>query len=243
VGTDGPDTRAADGRDDLGVAPVGRWPVRERIEMALLGLGVTPLQLVLGAVTLAAVAVIGWMLLRPPPVAVDARVPMLTVPPPPITTAPPVAVHVAGAVVAPGLYVLDAGARVADLVAAAGGVTGDADLDRVNLAAAVGDGWQVRVPRVGETPPPIVTPDTAGGVGGGAGVGPGSGGSGPGAIDLNRATAAELETLPGVGPAIAGAIVEHRDRAGGFRSVEELLDVSGIGPARLERLRDLVTVS
>jgi len=160
-----------------------------------------------------------------------------------------VVVHAAGAVAEPGVHEVAAGARVADVLAAAGGSTPDADLDRVNLAAAVSDGQRLYVPRRGEAGSPVVAGDAGGGGGSGAtgdgvtggstGAG-GAGGAGP--IDLNTAGVAQLDTLPGVGPSTASAIVEHREANGPFTSIEQLLDVRGIGPSKLDALRDLVTV-
>jgi competence protein ComEA len=150
-------------------------------------------------------------------------------------------VHAAGAVVHPGLYELAPGSRVDDLVALAGGATPDADLDRVNLAAVVADGERVWIPRRGEPEPATVA-------GGADDEGPAGGGSAPGEepdegpIDLNTATVDELDTLPGIGPTTAAAIVQHRTANGPFRSVEELIDVRGIGEAKLAQLRDLVSV-
>lgn len=144
-----------------------------------------------------------------------------------------VVVDVAGAVTRPGLVRLRPGSRVADAVSAAGGVAADADVAGLNQARVVGDGEQVRVPRVGE---PVAPTSVAAGPGGplaGAPAAP---------VDLNRATAAELDTLPGVGPATAAAIITWRDENGGFRRIEDLVEVPGIGPARLERLRTLVRV-
>ncbi len=152
------------------------------------------------------------------------------------TAAAAVQVHAAGAVVAPGVHRLPAGSRVADLVAAAGGLAPDADVDRVNLAAVLVDGSRVYVPRRGEASVPNVPAD-----GGSAGGGTGS--SAPkGPVDINTATVEELDTLPGVGPTTAQAIVDHRTRNGPFRSVEDLAKVRGIGPAKLAELRPLVTV-
>lgn len=158
------------------------------------------------------------------------------------TTAPAsVVVHAAGAVVVPGVHSVPAGSRVADVLAAAGGPTADADLDRVNLAAPVGDGERVWFPRVGEEAPPVPVAGGGGAGGGGAGGG-GASGAATGPIDLNTATAEQLDSLPGIGPSIAAAIIEHRDRNGPFASVDELLDVPGIGDAKLAQVRDLVTV-
>lgn len=164
-----------------------------------------------------------------------------------------VLVHVSGAVADPGVVELRVGDRVDDAIAAAGGATPEADLDAVNLARPVQDGEQIRVPLPGEqvtAPPPAGAPETAEGTGGGS-TGDGSGASGgtdaaQGAaderIDINTASAAQLEELPGVGPAIAQRIVEHREAEGPFASVDDLEDVPGIGPATLEKMRDRATV-
>jgi competence protein ComEA len=149
-----------------------------------------------------------------------------------------VVVHAAGAVVRPGLYRLPAGARVDDLLAAAGGAAPDADPSRLNLAAVLLDGQRLFVPRPGEEPPPEVVAD--GGPGGGAGAGEEATPADP--VDLNRASPDELDRLPGIGPATATAIVAHRDAHGPFAAVDALLDVRGIGPAKLEQLRPLVRV-
>ncbi len=139
-----------------------------------------------------------------------------------------VVVSVVGSVARPGLVTLPAGARVADAVAAAGGLLPDADPASVNLAAVVSDGQQVAVGVPG-----------AGVVGAADGSGA-AGGAGP--VDLNAATAADLDALPGIGPVLAQRIVEHRERNGPFRSVEQLDDVPGIGPATYAELAELVTV-
>jgi competence protein ComEA len=153
------------------------------------------------------------------------------------TTAPAVLAHAAGAVQAPGVYRLPPDARTGDLVEAAGGPVPGADLQRLNLAAPVTDGERVYVPLVGEAVVPApVAPD------GGAGPGAGGDGATAGPVNVNTATAEQLEELPGVGPAIAAAIVDERERRGRFAAVEDLLDVRGIGDARLDQLRDLVTV-
>ncbi|MDZ7673896.1 MAG: helix-hairpin-helix domain-containing protein [Acidimicrobiales bacterium] len=148
------------------------------------------------------------------------------------TTAPPgpVIVHVAGEVARPGVQELPAGSRVIDAVDAAGGVTADADAGRVNLAAELGDGVQVYIPAVGEAAPPVAASGTEAGT------------AGDDLVDLNVAGGSQLEELPGVGPATAAAIIDHRERAGPFATVDDLLDVRGIGEAKLAALRDLVRV-
>ncbi|HEX4902476.1 MAG TPA: ComEA family DNA-binding protein [Acidimicrobiales bacterium] len=176
-----------------------------------------------------------WWLTRQAPPPVEASLPLVesTVPAPTTTVAQPVVVHVAGAVVAPGVHRLPAGARVIDAIDASGGLAADADAGAVNLAAPLTDGVQVYVPRVGEASP-------SGAPGAVPAAGPGA--AADGLVDLNTADVALLETLPGVGPATAAAIVDHRERHGPFTSVEGLLEVRGIGEAKLAALRDLVRV-
>jgi competence protein ComEA len=141
-----------------------------------------------------------------------------------------VTIHVAGAVATPGVYELDVDARVIDAVESAGGGAPDADLNRLNLAAKVADGQRVLVQRVGE-PAPAAPGSPAGGT------------ADPTALlNLNSATPAELETLPGIGPTLAEAIVAERERRGGFRSINELRDVRGIGEKRFADLKDKVTI-
>ncbi len=150
-------------------------------------------------------------------------------------------VQAAGAVAEGGVYRLPAGSRVDDLVRAAGGLAPDADRDRVNLAAPLADGERVWVPRAGQAEVPEVVAGSGGG-GGGGGPGPSGDPGAPAVVDLNTATAEELDTLPGVGPATAAAILAYRDEHGRFASVDELLEVRGIGEAKLEQLRASVTV-
>ncbi|MGP9536810.1 helix-hairpin-helix domain-containing protein [Brachybacterium sp. AOP43-C2-M15] len=156
-----------------------------------------------------------------------------------------VVVHVSGAVAAAGVVRLPAGSRVDDALEAVGGPTQEADLTAVNLARPLADGEQIHVPVPGEAPPPLAGPDAGEEAAPGSAEGGASGdgqGDRAGTIDLNAASAAELEELPGVGPAIAQRIVEHRERNGPFTAVEGLLEVSGIGPATLEKMRDRATV-
>jgi competence protein ComEA len=215
-------------------------------------------RLVAGAVSVVVVAAGAFWLLRAPAPATEATLPVATGSGPAVTIAPPstslapassqpspsepqasAIVHVAGAVRSPGVYELGPGMRVADAVTSAGGVTDDGDLDGLNLAAPIIDGQRIYVPRLGEVDPASV----ASGATAASSSPTGSGATlvaGP--LDLNAATAAELEALPGVGPATAAAIVDDRVRNGPFASVDDLDRVSGIGPAKLESLRDLVTV-
>jgi competence protein ComEA len=203
---------------------------RERLDLIASPPPLTPGQLAVGAIGALAVVVAAWFLLRepvgPPPEDSMARAdrrPAMTV-----TTVPTAfVVHAAGAVRRPGVYRVGPGARVTDVIEAAGGASPDADLNRLNLAAPVADGTQVYVPRLGEAVPASTTNGPA---------------TPAGPLDLNTATLEQLDELPGVGPATAKAILAERDRRGRFRSVDDLLDVRGIGPAKLDALRDLVTV-
>ncbi|CAN5510876.1 hypothetical protein BH10ACT3_BH10ACT3_01320 [soil metagenome] len=160
-----------------------------------------------------------------------------------VDPAAPVFVPVAGAVAAPGVVQLPGGSRVVDAVAAAGGLRSDADPDRVNLAAPLIDGSRIVVPAIGQDPPaevPVEGAAPATGTGSSGATGATLTPSAP--VDLNTATIEQLDELPGVGPATAQAIVSFRESEGRFTSVDALLDVRGIGDAKLEALRDLVTV-
>lgn len=183
----------------------------------------------------------GAVRIEPPPTAVPTARP----------TPARLRVHVSGAVASPGLVALPEGARVDDAIRAAGGLAPEAEPERVNLAAPLADGAQLHVPRRDEP-----GPEPAAGVTGGAGIGGGAalpepggaapapaGGAGAGAtVDVNRAGAAELESLPGIGPALAARILAHREAKGPFQAVEDLLAVSGIGERTLERLRPSIAV-
>ncbi len=154
---------------------------------------------------------------------------------PPVT----LTVHVAGQVTGPGVYAVPAAARVTDAIVAAGGPSAEADVEQLNLAARVTDGERIYVPKKGETPP-AAAPSGAASPPGAAGSGTAAAASGP--VDLNTATVEQLDALPGVGPATAAAILTYRSSHGRFRSVTELLEVPGIGPAKLEALRPRVKV-
>ena len=166
---------------------------------------------------LSVVVVVGVLLVAqsrtPEPVAFEA----------PAVEAPPadqeeLVVSVVGAVVEPGLLTLAPGARVHDALQQVSPLP-DADLTALNLAQKLTDGQQLVVPVAGEAPTDVSS-----------------------GVSLNSATESELTALPGVGPATAAAIVAHRESTGGFGSVEQLLDVRGIGPAKFESLRDQVTL-
>ena len=177
-----------------------------------------------------------------------------------------VRVHVAGAVNNPGVYTLPAQGRAVDAIAAASGAAADADLDRVNLAGALSDGVQIYVPHRGETAAPAQIQPNGGTANAGQGnaangaaqngasqggaqpqpartlTPAGSAQKGSAPVNINTATAEELQTLPRIGPAMAQRIIAWREAHGGFRSVDELDAVPGIGPSMLENLRPLVTV-
>ena len=191
----------------------------------------------------------GAVLIEPPP----------TLTPAPTPTAMVLRVYVSGAVTRPGVVTLPAGARVADALEGAGSFSSAAAPDHINLAAPLGDGQQIHVPSRDEVdgryPDGLVpggvsrAPDAAAaasGRGGGAGSIGGSGAGGgvaaDGRVDINTADAAALQLLPGVGPALAARIAGHRDTNGPFESVDTLVEVAGIGPKTLERMRDLVIV-
>jgi competence protein ComEA len=152
-------------------------------------------------------------------------------------------VHVAGEVLRPGVYQLPGTARVVDAVDAAGGPTALADVDVINLAAALFDAAQVFVPRRGSvgTRAPIPRPLP------GVNVPPSPNANTPeGAssvrVNINTASISDLDTLSGVGPSTAKAIIDYRTKNGPFGSIEDLLNVRGIGPAKLDAMREQVTV-
>lgn len=157
---------------------------------------------------------------------------------------PPVVVHVIGAVRHEGLERMPPGSRVADAIDAAGGATSSAALDAVNLARVLVDGEQVVVPRKGESAQGAGS-DEPGAASSTPGAPPattaGSGAGTAAVVDLNTADAATLDGLPGVGPVLAGRIVDYRGEHP-FTSIDQLEDVPGIGPATMTRLRDLVRV-
>jgi competence protein ComEA len=213
--------------------PDPNW--RERLELISqrVGIDLSPLRIALAVVALAVAAGAALFVVRPsssgPPV--ESTLPRasssLSAAPP--TTASQLVVQAAGAVAKPGVYTVPGTARVNDLIGAAGGLAANADPDQVELAAPLTDGERVYVPRVGES----TLPPTGSSSGSSTGHGP---------VDLNRASEADLEALPGIGPALAQAIIDHREQQGPFRSVDDLADVRGIGPAKMEQLRPLVKV-
>ena len=200
-------------------------------------------RLVGSVVSVVLVACAGWWLVQvppPPPEAALAFAPSLTSVPvvsKKIEVVPQfLTVHIAGAVKSPGVYRLRQGARVNDGVDAAGGATTTADLDSVNLATLLNEGEQIYIPKRGEKPRTITTrPQLSRDRAVSDGVISG-GDVATRLININLASATELEQLPGVGPATAKAIVAYREKYGAFNTLEDLLKVRGIGPAKLSEI-------
>ena len=174
----------------------------------------------------------------PPAGAPEVAAPVAAVPASPLTPPPTsgstILVHVAGAVRRPGLYEMPAGSRIADAIDLARGPKPTADLNALNLAEPLADGQKIDVPRRGEEVE-VAAPTTS----------LPSGGASPltcAVIDLNTADKVALETIPRMGPVTAQAIIAYRTEVGAFESIDQLLEVSGIGPATLESMRPYVTV-
>lgn len=176
---------------------------------------------------------------NPEPLTLELPTPQPTQtigPTPSPTVAPDVTVFISGAVAQPGVYHLPPGSRVVDALAAAGGPTADAATETLNQAITLQDGMQIHMPRQGEVAPPApIVADTAP-----------SESSAPaeptGPIPLNTATAADLETLPGIGPALAQRIIDYRTQNGPFTTLDQLSEVRGIGDTILADLRPLLTL-
>lgn len=152
----------------------------------------------------------------------------------PVPTEKPIIVHVTGAVPRPGVYALAQGSRVQDAISAAGGFLADAEKSGINLARALEDGEQLDIPYMaGSSPvigteiPSLVLTEPS---------------SSSELININTASQAELETLPGIGPTTAQKIIQYREQNGPFVSTEDIINVSGIGPGTYERIKDLITV-
>ena len=236
---------------------VPHWNVtKKQVSYWVSFIGVTRLIIGLLATTIASAGI--WLLVRPSAPLVESVVPHasgvgivmpLSTLPTPLT----VRIHVAGAVVRPGVYTVSSSARVVDAVTAAGGATSRADLERINLAQKIVDTEQVFVPfrstnttkvtvsprlRPSRTTVPTSVPAVPGAV---PSIGAPITTLSP-LINLNSATSDQLDTLPGVGPSTAKAIISYRTRKGPFGKVEDLLNVPGIGPAKVGAIRDQVTV-
>ncbi len=181
-------------------------------------------QIVLGAAALAAVAgAVVIMVGGSSPAGVEVVLP-------PAQPPAELRVYLSGAVRSPGVYVVEQGDRLADVVEAAGGLGLNADPAAVNLAVRVKDEDHWHIPSVGETPSAS------------AGARPDAGPAGPAKVEINSADAATLQSLPGIGEVKARSIVQYREANGPFATVEGLLDIRGIGPSTLEAIRDLVEV-
>jgi len=169
-------------------------------------------------------AAVLWMFASPPR---GAAVQLLPAP-----TATPLTIYITGEVASPGIYKLPKNSRIQDVIDAAGGLTEEANVNGVNLAARVSDGQQVDIPKKA---PELTIGSETGGT-------PGAGGFLGAPININTAAEAELETLPGIGPTLAQRIVEYRTAFGFFGRIEDLMNVSGLGPATFEQIKPFVTV-
>jgi len=179
------------------------------------------------AVTLGLVIALQRCRPEPQPVILSTSTPSAPLAPTP--TPHPLRVYVSGAVQRPDVYTLVPDSIVKDALTAAGGPTGDADLDRINLALTLSDGQHVYVPHLGEENPPVPLrlsqPETAA------------------QVNINTADLAALESLPGIGPAIAQRILDYRQVHGPFAQVEDITNVPGIGPAILGQIQELITTN
>lgn len=148
----------------------------------------------------------------------------------PVPTDRPIVVHITGAVPRPGVYALPDGARVQDGVSAAGGFLAEAEKSQINLAGLLEDGAKLDIPFIEGASPVLATPVEEVIT------------STTELININTASQAELESLPGIGPTTAQKILEYRDANGPFINAEDIINVSGIGPGTYERIKDLITV-
>jgi len=148
----------------------------------------------------------------------------------PAPTEKPVVVHITGAVPRPGVYALPKNARVQDAISAAGGFLAEAEKSQINLAALLEDGQKLDIPYISGAIPVVGTPV------------PEVATSTTELVNLNTASSAELETLPGIGPTTAQKIIEYREQNGPFVNTEDIINVSGIGPGTYERIKGLITV-
>ena len=158
----------------------------------------------------------------------------------PAPTEKPIAVHVIGAVVRPGLYEFPEGARIQDAIDAAGGLLAEADPEALNLAALLEDGQQVSIP-YGAGSEPFPGSNSLGGLPGAPTVTPAATNTAD-LININTATQDELDTLPGIGPTTAKKIIDYRTENGPFLQIEDIMNVQGIGITTFENIKDLITV-
>jgi competence protein ComEA len=235
--------------------------IRDRLRHWVAFVG--PRRLLIGFLVGACVLVVSWLLVRPSGPPLESAVPRVsgagaaviapTVAPAPST----VKVHVTGAVLRPGVYELASSARVIDAVTAAGGAASSADLQRINLAQTLIDTEQVFVPSRSQrmssptvvprlrpsrtTLPPVTVPGASPPVLPSATTTIAAT-TANGRININTATADQLDTLPGVGPSTAKAIITYRTQKGSFKKTSDLLNVPGIGPAKYDAMKSQVTV-
>lgn len=214
-----------------------------------------PHLLVVAVILTLGILVAGWAVLRARPVALAVTPPPAVGPTPAVVSGAPgraptpsasatvagVVVHVLGAVRRPGLVSLQSGGRVQDAIDAAGGLTAKADPGELNLAQAVTDGQQIVVGTKTKPAGEVRDGSASGGAGGSAGSGAGGGGAGQ-PVNLNTASLAQLEELPGVGPVMAGKIVAWRTENGRFSRIEELQEIDGVGPKTYAKLAPLCRV-
>lgn len=175
----------------------------------------------LAALILITLAIFAFRWRAPEPVVIQ---------PPAATNTPgPIRVYVSGSVVHPDVYSLLPGSIVKDAIAAAGGASSDADLNKINLAQSLSDGQQIYVPHMGEISAQPLATDSAASVS-----------TGP--ININTASQAELESLPHIGPSLAARIIQYREKNGPFATIDDIKKVSGIGPSIFGEIKDLITV-
>ena len=200
------------------------------------------------AITVLVVGAGAWWVVRVPPVPVESTISFTSTsvarnqdasPDVSLAISLTIVVHVAGEVKNPGVYTLPSGARMIDAVNAAGGATARADLEVINLATPLIDSSQIYVPAKGVAAHPVFARPQPGINGVASST---NNVSASGLVNINRASVTELDSLPGVGPSTAQAIVEYRVAHGPFASPEDLLNVKGIGPAKFEAMRKLVGV-
>jgi competence protein ComEA len=188
----------------------------------------SPFVTLIAFVVIAIAIILGAVLLwlnQPVPVQITINAPLPTASPAATATHEPILVYVTGAVNSPESTVsLAYGSRVQDAIEAAGGLTEDADLERVNLVGIVRDGDQVHVPGIGEEMSEAIPTESGGGI-----------------VFINSATLEELMTLPNIGESTAQRIIDYRDTNGNFSSIDDLDNVDGIGPATLEELAPLIS--
>ena len=213
--------------DDAPAAVSDRMPLRNLLSWVLIGLSI--------AVGLSAAGL--WLARSqaPSPSRVEVIIP----------TPAPIVVHVLGAVNNPGVYTLPPGSRMADAIEAAGGPDVDADLSRLNLAARAPDGARIHVPFAAErvVEAPKSGPDEASPEAANRDSPAGPGGASNGLVDLNTAPASALVTLPGIGEKRSEAIIAYRETSGEISSVDDLLEIEGLGPATIESIRPFVVQS